>query len=62
MTNREAAVENARNRKLRKERRAEYINEVRERRESVIALIKYCKAAGYPIAFRKKDLIALRKP
>ena len=51
---------NARN-TVRKEERAKYLRETRERAEWGIALLKYLEAAGQPVVFRKADLIALRK-
>ena len=50
-----------RNRVLRARERSEYLRETRERAEWGVALLRYCEAAGYPVAFRKDDLIALRR-
>lgn len=57
----ESGKRKLRNSALRKEHRAAYLREVRERAEWGIAMLKLCEAMGWPVVFRKSDLIALRK-
>lgn len=57
----ESAKRGAQWRKMRLENRAQYLREVREAAEWAIAFLRYAEAAGAPIVFRKRDLIALRK-
>lgn len=55
----------ARRRKIsmrnREKARAEYLKQQREQAEFGFAIFKLCEAMGWPIVFRKADLIALRK-